>query len=649
MLRGLRLPLLVFFIAVIFLSVALYIRFVDGDGGDATDTRQATTVSEVTLTPSPTAVPATPTLAPTMTPPPPDKQKPVAGQLIEGVVGQINKLNPLYASYNAVDRDITALMFEGLTDINRYGEVVPDLAERWGASQDGLTYVFALRRDVLWHDGEPFTSADVKYTIDVIRSSDFQGNKDLTSFWRTVEMTVVDEYTVRFRLVQPLATFPEQLRVGILPQHVLAGYPVSDLDTHPFNLDPIGTGPYQFDNLFTLNGQIAAVQLRVAPVYHERQPEETLALDRLIFRTFETPEAALAAYLAGDINSVAHVPASFMNELSNFPRLAVHTTLLPSVGMLIYNWERDEVGYFTEQRARMALSRALDTASAVSQSLGTSAVTAQGPLIPGSWAYVAASYPAYDPTQARDMIDDLSFEREVTVEDEEVDDSSDVEPAPEDVEADEAAEGDGTGAENDEEGEPEAEDTAENSEAETTSDDEDETTETTTITMRRDFTILVLDRTELVNLADIIAAQWDELGFEVTVEAVDDTTYRQRLQDGDFDTAIVEYSFAPYADPDSYTFWHVGQYQDGLNYGGVRDLQISQMLEKARRETIGLNRTNMYHQFQELFAERVPALPLYHPVFMYLVDERLEGVQLGFITSPADRFRSIREWRWNLE
>jgi peptide/nickel transport system substrate-binding protein len=640
MLKGLRLPLIILLLAAIFLSVAVYIRF--GNNGESDTPVGDADVSVVTVTPTitPTTASPTPTPPPTQVPIPTveDKLQPVPGQLTEGVVGNIGKLNPLYASFNAVDHDITALIFEGLTNINEFGEVVPDLAERWRASRDGLDYIFALRRDVLWHDGVPFTSADVKYTIDVMRSGDFQGDSSLTTFWRTVEMTVIDDYTIRFRLVQPLASFPEHLRIGMLPQHVLEGYPITGLDQHPFNLDPIGTGPYQFETLLTNQGQIAAVVLRAAPVYRERQPAEPLAIDRLIIRTYGTPEEALAAYLAGEVNSLAHIPADFMPQLASFPHMALHTTVLPSVGMLIYNWQENEIGYFTEQRARSALARALDADSLIDQTMGTSAVAALGPLIPGSWAYNVEAYPDYDPDLARDLLEDVSFEREVEVE------AEDDEEATEEDES-EAADED---AEVTPEGTPEDSEAASDETASNDSEDsgEEEEPETETITMRRNFNIVVTDRPELANLASAIAAEWNQIGFTVEVVAVGRETFRQRLQAGDFDTAIVEYSFAPYADPDAYTFWHVGQVEDGLNYGGMRDLQISQALEKARRETVGINRVAFYDTFQELFAERVPAVPLYNPVFLYLVDDRLDGVQLGFITSPADRFRTIANWEW---
>jgi len=119
-----------------------------------------------------------------------------------------------------------------------------------------------------------------------------------------------------------------------------------------------------------------------------------------------------------------------------------------------------------------------------------------------------------------------------------------------------------------------------------------------------------------------------------------------RLQAGDFDAALVEFSFEPNADPDPFVFWHQGQYGSGQNYGGMDDRRISEALEAARRDPLGVNRAAHYRRFQALFAERVPALALYYPLYVYAADARLEGVQLGFMATASDRFRSLQEWRF---
>jgi peptide/nickel transport system substrate-binding protein len=162
--------------------------------------------------------------------------------------------------------------------------------------------------------------------------------------------------------------------------------------------------------------------------------------------------------------------------------------------------------------------------------------------------------------------------------------------------------------------------------------------------VERAITILTLDDPALIALANDIAASWAQVGFEADVKVVDAAKLQTRLQEGKFQAALVEFSFEPSADPDPYVFWHQGQYGTGQNYGGMDDRRISEALEGARRDPNGINRVVYYHRFQELFAERAPALVLYYPLYIYAADSRLQGVQLGFLSTPSDRFRHIQDW-----
>src|SRR5690606_26024157 len=172
-------------------------------------------------TPEPTAEPVSAPDQPESAPTAADIAPAAQQVLVEALVGKIRKLNPLLATYNPVDRDITSLIFEGLTATNAYGEIVPRLAESWRVSDDGLQVIVTLRQDVLWHDGVPFTAADVLFTMQLLSAPDFPGAAELREFWRTVEVELLDAHNVRFRLTQPLASFPDQLRIGIVPEHVL--------------------------------------------------------------------------------------------------------------------------------------------------------------------------------------------------------------------------------------------------------------------------------------------------------------------------------------------------------------------------------------------------------------------------------------------
>jgi len=152
------------------------------------------------------------------------------------------------------------------------------------------------------------------------------------------------------------------------------------------------------------------------------------------------------------------------------------------------------------------------------------------------------------------------------------------------------------------------------------------------------------DDPTLITLANEIAGQWNRLNLLVRVEAVDLTTYRARLESGEFDAAMVEYSFAGGADPDLYAFWHQGQYPDGLNYGSTDDRRLSEILERARREPYGVNRAQEYAEFQRVFADRAIAIPLYYPLYTYGMSRQIDGVQLGFLSVPSDRFITIGDW-----
>ncbi|NJL95729.1 MAG: peptide ABC transporter substrate-binding protein [Anaerolineae bacterium] len=502
-------------------------------------------------------------------------------ELHEALVGQLNKLNPLFAQANPVDATITSLIFEGLTTVNQYGEVVPDLAERWSISQDGLEYVFFLRRDVLWQDGLPFTSADVAYTFRTLRDRDFPGDPALRDFWRSVEITVIDEHTLRFRLVQPLAAFPYKLQQGIVPVHALEGAPIATLDQHPFNLSPIGTGPYQLESLFSDAGNVIGASLRVAPNFLPRPDGAPgYTLDRLVFWTYPTLDAAIEALLGGEVNALGGFPGDRLAELAPLQTLTVQATLAPEVGMLLFNWQRDELAYFRQRDFRRALALGTNRQTVVNNALPSQAVVTDSPFLPGSWAHnPLARLPDHNLEEARRLLEGVSFEP----------------PAPE--EGEEAVE------------------------------------------IRRDFRIMVLDDPRIAGVAFEVAAQWSGLGFGVELDIVDAETLAARLESHDFDVALIEIALS--ADPDQYPLWHQDQIENGQNFAGVVDTQLSGTLVAARRDSNGANRKRLYDLFQETFVNRVPALPLYNPLYYYVVDARLQGVQLEVLSNPMGRFNTV--------
>ena len=593
MLRGFRWQMLVFVFAVFLLGFALSERLTPNPAP-----------TEVAVQPS---TEPTPTTAPTATPLPlPEAEDvqvsdaaPVIGDVPtfrEALIGEVRRLNPLLRGLNPAEDAITALIFEGLVRTNEYGEPEPALSTEWVISNDRREYVFRLREDVLWHDGTPFTARDVDFTMSILRSPDFPGDPEVGAFWQTVETEVLGDYLVRFRLTQPLGSFLDALRIGILPEHALGGTAAAALPSHPFNLTPVGTGPYQREAIRTGDGnRVTAVDLRVAPVFRQRPEGQTgYAVERVRFEVYSTFDEALGAFQAGAVDGLASDASGQRLLLIGLPNSNVYTKLEPTLGTLIFNWRRPEedepFNIFREERVRTALTHGLDRRSIVQRHLLNVAVAADNPLMPGSWAHAAdVGVVGYDPQQAITLIEQANLPVETT-------------DATEEVQAAEP-----TGA-----------------------------------TLQ--FTVLVIEEPALVNVAQEMVGQWAQIGVEAQVEAVSAEVYRQRLDAGDFDTAIVELGLGNSADPDVYSFWHQGQFPDGDNYGAVDDRRISETLERARRDPFGLNRVEHYRNFQLAFADRAVAIPLYYPLFTYVVNERVDGVQLGFVGESSDRLRNISEW-----
>ena len=94
------------------------------------------------------------------------------GSYTEAVIGSIQRLNPVLDTYHAADRDIDRLIYSRLVTFDDRGLPQPDLAESWGVSADGTVYNITLKADVKWHDGQPLTSDDVLFTIEMMRAGE---------------------------------------------------------------------------------------------------------------------------------------------------------------------------------------------------------------------------------------------------------------------------------------------------------------------------------------------------------------------------------------------------------------------------------------------------------------------------------------------
>ena len=248
----------------------------------------------------------------------------------------------LAISNDASSSNVLGYLFEGLTETSWLTDrVEPLLAESWERSDDGSTWTFHLRRDITWHDGEPFTAHDVGFTFERIIYNDDIGASSRSTFefpyldgkgqWRESRMgvAVIDDHTVEFTLPVPFAPFLRSMGTAIYPRHILEPH-VDDgtfADTWGIDTDPaeiIGTGP------FTIESYQPGEQVVLArnPNYWLTDDEGNHLpyLDRVVHNVVEDTDAELAGFLAGesDVHGVLGEEYAELEPLQDEGNFTIH-------------------------------------------------------------------------------------------------------------------------------------------------------------------------------------------------------------------------------------------------------------------------------------------------------------------------------------
>lgn len=322
------------------------------------------------------------------------------GVYVEAVVGVPRAINPLLSFSGDLDRDLTGLIFQGLVALNARGEPVPALAESWEISPDQQDITFRLRQGVRWHDGAPFTAADVVFTVGVLQSDAFAESGQpastyLSQLWRNVSVEQIDPYTVRFRLQQPLASFLAENTIGILPSHLWNDVPIADLSQSLLNLQPVGTGPWRLASL-------SALGARLEP--NPYNMDTTPYLEAIEFRFFPDYASAFAAFQAGEVDGVSRLLPQDLAVAQASKNMQVLTVPLAGATYVYLNLDNPEAPFLADSQVRQALMLALDRSKLIDRALNGQGIPADGPLMPGTWAYAPGQPLASDPARAAELL-----------------------------------------------------------------------------------------------------------------------------------------------------------------------------------------------------------------------------------------------------
>lgn len=272
----------------------------------------------------------------------PAQAQPVRTDVTVGVRLEPPHLDPTAGAAAAIDEVTYANIFEGLTRIDRNGEVGPWLAESWDVSEDGLTYTFRLRSGVTFHDGTSFDAEDARFSLDRARAED-STNAQKPLFAGIDSVEAVDPATLKVTLKKPNGGFLFNLGWGDAAM-------VAEETAASNKSKPIGTGPFKF--VQWVQGD------RIEIARNAEYWGEPAKLDKATFKIVGDPAAELAALMAGDIDAFPNFQAT-----ENLPMLEADPRFTVAVGstegetILAMN---NKKGPLADQRVRQAISHAVD-------------------------------------------------------------------------------------------------------------------------------------------------------------------------------------------------------------------------------------------------------------------------------------------------
>ncbi|MEA2513814.1 MAG: peptide/nickel transport system substrate-binding protein [Thermomicrobiales bacterium] len=492
-------------------------------------------------------------------------------------------LNPI-VEQDGVSYLVNLWIFDALIRLDNSLQPVPELAESWSASEDGLTWEIKLRQGVTWHDGTPFSADDVAFTVykilDPTTQTQYRGN--FSALVGYAELTdpdapvtpeqlpqapveVVDPSTVRFHLAAPFAPFLVQsLHLPIAPKHLLADVDVNQAE---FNTKPVGTGAWQFVDWQKDNRLV----LKAYDGYYGGRPQ----LDELVLRVIPDETVLLQELRTGGIEFMERVPREAVADLQSSPEYQV--ALVDNVGCSFISFNTTHP-VLSDKAVRQAVGCAVDMATFIDAVLLGLALPATGLYPPYTWMYEpdVRKY-TYDPAQAEQLLDAAGWVKD----------------------GDSKRSKDGVPLK---------------------------------------FTMSTFKGHEAGEQLLASAKEWlAAVGIEMEIQIIELAAWIDTLVNSTFEATMSNWDGG--IDPDDYGY---GMYHSkgGRNRAKYVNPEIDAVLEQGRTELDQEQRKAAYSAFQKIAAEDVPYLPVYHYQHIYAYRSQFSG----FVPSPvpADIYRSVK-------
>jgi peptide/nickel transport system substrate-binding protein len=494
---------------------------------------------------------------------------PVQGDwVIQRIDSDIDTLNPLigqaangqWLSWNVIN--------EGMLQMNNYTlKLEPCLAESWEISPDQLTYTFHLRHGVKWHDGEPFTADDVKFTYDRIQDPKVDA-AEVRSYFTTIKSCeVLDPYTVRFTATERYFKTLEVLGtyIVVVPKHVFAkGDP--DFNKNEFGRHPIGTGPYKFVRWDTGSQIVVERNDDYWDKANLRYPK------RIIYQVLEEAYVAAQLLKKGEIDVVDRVdPIQWEHELKDsrsMENLREIEYPFPSYNYIGFNLR---LPMFSDVRVRHAIDLLIPRDEIISQVyLGKYANKTSG-YDPQSVASYNHDVPptAYDPTQALQLLTDAGWKND---------------------------HGDGLLYKD---GKPFS------------------------------FTLVYgAGNPAVQKMAELVQESLRQAGIDLKLDRLSFAQLISQLDDWKFEASLLSWALDINGDPSQLWASSQADIKKSSNYIGYKNPAADKLMEEAKLEYDDDKRAALYRQLHQILHDDYPVCFLFNPHVILVVSNRFENVKM---------------------
>ncbi len=506
------------------------------------------------------------------------------GSVSEGVIGYPRFINPLLA-FSQADKDLASLIYSGLMRKEPDGSLVPDLAESYSVSDDGMDYTFILKKGSRFQDGEPVTADDVIFTVNQAKNPVLRVQNGVN--WSGITAEKTDDRTVKFTLSKPDASFLEDTTLGILPRKLWEGSPL-ELNNH--NTDPVGSGPFKITNIVK-NPDGVAVSYDLSPF--DRFALGAPYIRKFTFRFYSSESDLLSALESGQVDQISGISPENAKMLAE-DGYQIHSYFLPRVFGLFFNQSENPV--FIDENVIAAINLAVDKNRIVSEALSGYGVAIDSPIPPSLEPEENAG--GSDPSsrsdkikQAQTLLDKSGWKKNA----------------------------DGFLEKN------------------------------ITIGKKKtltplSFAISTGNSEDLMKTASIIKDNLEGLGMQVTINTYNLGDLNQLvIKPRKYDSLLFGETVNRLSD--LFAFWHSSQRKDpGLNVAMYTNAKSDKILEDALSSLDAKTRNEKYAQFEAEIKKDMPAVFVYSPDFIYVTKKNLKGPLGKSVDSPEDRFSGAYRW-----